>query len=115
MSDFNNQHPITPPLKLFREWTEYRGTECVDQFWWRIATQAARWGADQELEALLDLADHLLPAETLRYLLETRRPKPPSLKELALTQLDSLHADLKMHGLGTNTDTIRRALEQLDV
>jgi len=39
--------------------------------------------------------------------------KPPSLKEQALTQLDSLHADLKAHGLGTNTDIIRRALERL--
>ena len=38
---------------------------------------------------------------------------PPSLKDQALAQLASLHAELKMHGLGINTDTIRRALDAL--
>ena len=80
-----------------------------------VAAQAARWGADQELEAFcewLRSKDILEPAiEAFR---AVRRPKPPSLKEQTLKQLASLHADLKMHGFGTNTDDIRRALEQLD-
>lgn len=38
---------------------------------------------------------------------------PPSLKDQALAQLASLHAELKMHGLVTNTDDIRRLLEAL--
>jgi hypothetical protein len=80
-------HPITPTLKLFRKWTEYRGTETEDQFWWRIATQAAQWGADCELEKCCEW----LKSEGHEYeheaLLASRRPKPPSLKEQALEAL----------------------------
>ena len=43
-----------------------------------------------------------------------RRPKPPSLKERALLQLNTLNADLAMHGRGCDLSQIRRALEQLD-
>ena len=74
-----------------------------------VAIEAARWGADQELEALLDLADHLLPAETLRYLLETRRPKPQSLKEWALALLDKNKTRFAV----AEEDVIRLALESL--
>jgi hypothetical protein len=42
-----------------------------------------------------------------------RRPKPPSLKEKALLQLDTLNADLGMHGLGCDLSQIRRAIESL--
>ena len=41
-------------------------------------------------------------------------PKPPSLKEQALLQLDTLNADLAMHDMGCDLSQIRRALEQLD-
>jgi len=44
---------------------------------------------------------------------EAMRPKPPSLKEKALLQLDTLNADLGMHGLGCDLSQIRRALESL--
>ena len=79
-----------------------------------LATQAARWGADMELEECeLYLAQSPYPswAKDLR---EYRRPKPPTLKEQALTALHAVatgandtreqHQDL---------DTIRKALEQL--
>jgi hypothetical protein len=104
-------HPITPTLKLFRKWTEYRGTECEDQFWWRIATQAARWGADQELEACCEwvdsFQDKFVHAHDLRLV---RRPKSPSLKEQALGLLNEGPAsDL----LDDEVAVIRRALEQL--
>jgi hypothetical protein len=47
-----DQHPITPPPELIREWCAHSNKhETYDQFWCHIATQAARWGADQELEA----------------------------------------------------------------
>jgi hypothetical protein len=104
-------HPITPPLKLFREWTEYRGTECEDQFWWRIATQAANWGADCELDACCEILrgefnyHHLV--EPLR---AARRPKFLSLKEQALALLDDASDRLD----AVHENTIRRALEQLD-
>jgi len=49
-----NQHPITPPPELRRLWaqqaqrlTPHDITGWLDY----VATQAARWGADQELEA----------------------------------------------------------------
>ena len=47
----DNNHPITPPPELVKQWVslacEYEGNET----WIDLATQAARWGADQELEA----------------------------------------------------------------
>jgi hypothetical protein len=107
-------HPITPTLKLFRKWTEYRGTECEDQFWWRIATQAARWGADQELEACCEwvdsFQDKFVHAHDLRLV---RRPKSPSLKEQAQAELDRLIALIPTEGAIAMAEPIRRALEAL--
>ena len=40
-----DQHPITPPPELVNKWI----MEATEPFY--IAAQAARWGADQELEA----------------------------------------------------------------
>jgi hypothetical protein len=84
---------------------------------YHIATQAAQWGADQELEACCEwlhwqnLATH---SELIPSLRAARRPKPPSLKGQALIELCNLVDDLRRHGLGYSSDTIRRALEQLD-
>ncbi len=86
----NQQHPIIPPPELVKQWRnswhQDRG-----EFGVYLATQAARWGADQELEACLD---HLFrrgfhDADIL-CLRATRRPKPPSLKAQALDDLDSI-------------------------
>jgi hypothetical protein len=78
-----------------------------------FARQAARWGADQELEAccewfVRDWTD-IETADTLR---AARRPKPPSLKEQALEALEAL----PKFAIQENTDficVIRRALEAL--
>ena len=40
-------------------------------------------------------------------------PKPPSLKELALEDLEVLITDLANHGMGFKAENIRRALEAL--
>ena len=74
---------------------------------------AARWGADQELEACCEWIPAYCPwdADQLR---AARRPKPPSLKEQALEQLGCIQTDLNKFGMGISTDTIRRALESLD-
>lgn len=85
----------------------------------KTVTELAQKIADQELEACIQYFHEYDPSwgedsELITGLRAARRPKPPSLKEQALAQLDSLHADLKMHGLGISTDTIRRALELLD-
>jgi hypothetical protein len=79
-----------------------------------LARQAAQWGADQELEACCKWLPKLPPwsGDDLR---RHRRPKPPSLKEQALEQLDGIAAVFRMtHGGNLVCDTIRRALEQLD-
>jgi hypothetical protein len=81
-----------------------------------LATRAAQWGADQELEACcVELAEYcdcgveLTSGRVRELLMELRRPKPPSLKEQALEALD------RMDQFPTNKDMqiIRRALEQL--
>jgi len=104
------EHPITPPLELIGRWEEdwhyskIKHIELEDY----IATQAAQWGADHELEAccaeLPGLDDYLRAA---------RRPEPPSLKEQALEQLACIQTDLNKFGMGISTDTILAALETL--
>ncbi len=79
-----------------------------------IATRAAQWGADQELEACCNwvTVESITAATELR---AWRRPKPPSLKEQAYAALDTYIYGNPDHGDKQNTyNTIRRALEQLD-
>lgn len=103
-----NQHPITPTLELMREWAQWnQGDTDPEDLWLRLCTRAAQWGADTELEAVIHLCDEWLTAETIRRIRAARRPKPPSLKEQALADLDTLV------GRGRSSDTIRRALEAL--
>ena len=118
----DNSFPMVPPPKLVDEWRrapEYTDglrkltmvTITVDRLQY-IATQAAQYGADQELEACCEWLDGgfgdvgNFPA-TLR---AARRPKPPSLKERALQAWAAVEA-------GTDDQTamavIRRALEAL--
>jgi ferric-dicitrate binding protein FerR (iron transport regulator) len=86
-----------------------------------IATRAAQWGADQELEACVDwlsnARNHTLTwNEATNYsanLRAARRPKPPSLKEQALEALREAESSGCLYVNG-RSDTIRRALEQLD-
>ena len=112
----NNQHPITPPFELVQQWIN-EGDGFTEGY---FATQAARWGADQQLAKDAEWLDqHALDAPHLKItpvgesLKEAMRPKPPSLKELALLQLDTLNADLAMHGRGCDLSQIRRAIEAL--
>jgi hypothetical protein len=108
-------HPITPPPELVQEWghdANLSGVPHNDEHWayeQHIATRAAQWGADQELEACCALMDDWgLEESDLR---TARRPKPPSLKEQALEVLGNVQ---KGWGLAeVDLDTIRRALEAL--
>jgi hypothetical protein len=124
-------HPITPPPELVDEWRrapEYTDglgkltmvAITVDRLQY-IATQAAQWGADQELEACCNhIRDYQWgwvdrPDGTKMHravdLELARRPKPPSLKERALQAWAAVEA-------GTDDQTamavIRRALEALN-
>jgi hypothetical protein len=121
------QHPIIPSPELARQWSieaeQNHQPTVAYSLVTALATHAAQWGADQELEAccqaLYDRYDSVRHAtgfpgsDMSDWLRAARRPKPPSLKEQALLQLDVLNADLAMHGLGTDLSQIRRALEQL--
>ena len=112
-----NQHPITPPPELVEQWAKHvltpeEGTLVLDLDW--FATQAAQWGADQELEACVEWFDNqsLVYHRDLEYALRTaRRPNPPSLKAKALEALEHI-----LHNSSTElgAETIRRALEALD-
>ncbi len=113
------QHPITPPPELVQQWEEdwhHSKVKHIEPEPY-IATRAAQWGADQELEACCEwIADWYGHGcnEVVGNLRATRRPKPPSLKEKALVDLDTLIDDLANHGMGFKATNIRRALEQLD-
>ena len=118
MTDQN--HPITPPPELVSEWARNRGYSCSSELWDYIATQAARWGADQELEACCewlrkdDDAYQLVGLRAVyldHELHAARRPNPPSLNSIALRMLGTIERDARY--LPEITDTIRRALEAL--
>lgn len=116
------QHPITPPPELLHQWaTEYWGNpgESIGEGEKYIATQAARWGSDQELEACCEWVEREIGhgREWGAQLRAARRPKPPSLREQALQELERV-VTLLMPVTGPNKverfAIIRRALEQLD-
>ena len=108
-----SQHPITQPPELVASLRNsaphgIRDAGVTREIW--LISKAYQAGADQELEACCKWLPKLPPwsADDLR---RHRRPKPPSLKEQALLQLDTLNADLAMHGRGCDLSQIRRALE----
>lgn len=111
-----NQHSITPPPEMVQQWWEEADQDCdrddPKNYFDYIATQAARWGADQELWACCEQLVQLVRGDRMvEFLRAARRPKPPSLKEQALAVLD--HTP-KGWGLAeVDLDTIRRALESL--
>ena len=110
------EHPITPPPELLSRWEEdwhyakVKHIELEDH----IARQAARWGADQELEACCEWLSFYSAASDARDLRIARRPRPPSLKEQALQAL--AHLENGAHCSMDTTESahyIRRALESL--
>jgi hypothetical protein len=108
-------HPITPPPELLQEWCQ-QGRNCISELdaLKELATQAARWGAGQELEACCAWLELHYPHVYTSRLKRCRRPKPPSLKERALDSWDRLRNEAWCKEIDLDLDTIRRALEQLD-
>jgi len=125
------QHPITPPPELVEQWRnlpEYVSqlrtmsmvtitTEKLQD----IATQAARWGADQQLDQDAKWLDtnalfshNLTITPSGGALRQVMRPKPPSLKKQALEELSLISISPESGVRASALDTIRRALEQLD-
>ena len=106
----NNEHPITPPLELVHQWADMLSSRSDHA----VFSLAARWGADQELEACVEWLDQNCDQWKLPVSLRAaRRPKPPSLKEQALEALDLLLRDPEKGEFTSAPDTIRRALEAL--
>ena len=110
-----DNHPITPPPELVKQWV--RESNHNDPLFAQVAVMAARWGADQELEACCSEMDkwgdiHYSAgwkfSKDLRY---HRRPKPPSLKGQALIELEDVYNRDKIDDV--TYDTIRQALEAL--
>jgi hypothetical protein len=101
-----NQHPITPPPELVDKWhDEWLNADELAYLDTSVAAKAARWGADQELEACCEaLRVRGAASEMIKYLRTNRRPNPPTLKEQALAALENDDIDVYL---------IRRALEAL--
>jgi hypothetical protein len=109
-----NQHPITPPSELVDQWTDMLSHRSDHD----VFALAARWGADQELEACIELLQADGYQGKAMDLRNARRPKPPSLKEQGLESLNEVVNCLKMLVPGASVDgidieNIRRALEAL--
>jgi hypothetical protein len=110
MTDLNVDK-LTPPPELVQQWeAEGQHRPCKIPLAMHIATQAARWGADQELEACAEWVQGY--AECGDSLRAARRPKPPSLKEQALRLVFDYGAPFYKY-TAEQTDIIRRALEAL--
>jgi hypothetical protein len=108
-----NQHPITPPPELVQQWDVEGRHQDYCTVASHIAARAAQWGADQELEACLDWLDRRGSIVLQDELRAARRPKPPSLKEQALSDLDEIGSHYIGPGTADRIKTIRRALENL--
>jgi hypothetical protein len=116
--------PITPPPELVQQWATASPVQSNDENWAYelfIAHHAAQWGADQQLAEDAEWLDHnalndvhlgIIPVgESLK---EAMRPKPTSLKEQALAALSEADQGLNKSEWQQRSNTIRRALEQLD-
>jgi len=102
---------LSPPPELVQEWYLDATGPLYER---EIATRAAQWGADQELEACCEYVYERFKLTTVAHIAQdlrtSRRPQPPSLKERALQAWAAVEA-------GTDDQTamaiIRRALEAL--
>ncbi len=117
----NHSFPITPPPELFADWLaeakRLHPTESTGFIAGEVARLAYQTGADQELEACCEFLGTNKEWNTvglLRELRAARRPKPPSLKEQALDELDRIPThDSEGRSVGVDVSILRRALEQL--
>jgi hypothetical protein len=109
------QHPITPPPELARQWSieaeQNHQPTVAYSLVTALATRAAQWGADQELEACCEWLRKELYALAADGICAARRPKPPSLKDQARSELIDAYNAGQIDD--STYDTIRRALEAL--
>ena len=112
-----DNHPITPPPELVQQWYN-ECPEANEASLPYVATQAARWGADQELLACGKYLEKCAAweEEDVTEMYNYRRPKPLSLKQQALATLEEEPDDGKELLVfdTAQVNIIRRALEQLN-
>ena len=109
-----SNHPITPPPELVSEWANMFEFHSDAE----VFSKAAQWGADAELEACLEWIANQDWTWTKAQLCEARRPKPPSLKEQALSLLAKTDGPIMLGNpeyrlRESEVEIIRRALEAL--
>ena len=115
MAEPMTDHPITPPPELVASLRNsaphgIRDTGVTREFW--LINKAYAAGADQELEATLQLMETLHNGGA-DYIRTARRPKPPSLKKQALEALEALPTPAGQV-TADRFDIIRRAPETLN-
>lgn len=114
-----NNYPIVPSSELVREWLKEYYNELPD---WaikpsesalHIASKAACWGADQELEECINwmLEMDLACSGDIEVLRFTRRPKTTSLAEEALAVVEN--SAICDHLSSAHETILRHALERL--
>lgn len=116
LKTMTQQHPITPPSELLQLWFEQHDdyNKGINE----LLIEAAQYGADQELEACIDWIANArnsgmgwdIAASLSGDLRAARRPKPPSLRELALEALNRMDQFPNLE----DQQIVRCALEQLD-
>jgi hypothetical protein len=116
------ENNLIPSPELVEQWEadwHCSGNTDGNGFTYFVATRAAAWGADTELDACCAwlFEEPLCASNTHRKLRAARRRKPPSLKEQALQALSEavkMADDVPPEGICSGqADIIRRALEQL--
>ena len=117
------EHPITPPPELVEQWEcEYHHMTLGPDLSMFISEKAACWGADQQLELDAKWLDHnalneahLKIAPMGDVLKEAMRPKPLSLRELALESVKRFEASGEFFSdQMRELEFIRKALETIN-
>lgn len=117
------QHPMVPPSELLKQWEDdwFEERENADVLLVNAYAAGALAGADAELDACCEWLKtrHWIEPGFADELHAARRPKPQSLKEQALKELDAWTEERNGPGEsllcdGLSVAIIRRALKQLD-
>ncbi len=110
-------HPVKVPAELAEQlWSESadKPAECNTFRAHVFAQSIADWAADRELEACCEwLQARGFSRVDVGYLRTARRPKPPSLAEQGIEELESLKGDANAMGMGFDAPAIRAALNRL--
>jgi hypothetical protein len=113
----STKHSIIPTPELVYEWANscpFEVSETDYGYEQAIAEAAAKWAADQELEACCEwMASRPTSERKIPELRAARRPKPLSLKEQALALIDLIQGNKKSWDI-CDLDVVRLALETLN-